>query len=220
MTAAPSDAQALYPYPMNQFLWNILLNYFWVWSLQDIDLPRYIPPYPRPSTHGLPKTNMRTQLVARSLAGTRADFVGWYCSDLSFVLLCSDPDPCEAHSCDRPFAVCTVRSGKAECSCPQICTADYNPVCGSDGKTYGNECGLKVSACENNKNITVVDSSNCEKKQGNFTSIASASPWVKTVIFLLSSCLTTKVFFCSRSKDRAVPVVQPNSNVWWSKSQL
>ena len=51
--------------------------------------------------------------------------------------------------------------GAPTCQCNEICTADYTPVCGSDGKTYPNECGLEVEACKTGKNLTVVKQGEC-----------------------------------------------------------
>ena len=50
-----------------------------------------------------------------------------------------------------------------EPKCPQACPKIYRPVCGSDGKTYPNECVLKVNACVNEENITVVHEGSCGK---------------------------------------------------------
>ena len=40
--------------------------------------------------------------------------------------------------------------------CPQFCTSHYLPVCGTDGKTYGNKCELKKAACKTGNNKLAV----------------------------------------------------------------
>ena len=47
--------------------------------------------------------------------------------------------------------------------CPEICTADYNPVCGSDGITYSNECKLKVKKCQvGNEDLEILNDGLCD----------------------------------------------------------
>ena len=51
----------------------------------------------------------------------------------------------------------------AEDKCRPLCQRIFMPVCGSDGKTYNNECLLKAANCLDNS-ITKVHESECNLK--------------------------------------------------------
>ena len=46
-------------------------------------------------------------------------------------------------------------------ACPMRCTMQYDPVCGSDGKTYGNECQLTSQSCQAKSSVRVAHKGAC-----------------------------------------------------------
>lgn len=73
-----------------------------------------------------------------------------------------ESDLCRQTKC--PFSgICQVEEnlkGIVRCACPD-CTEDEQPVCGSDGATYKNECFLRKESCERQMVISVVHAGHC-----------------------------------------------------------
>ena len=56
--------------------------------------------------------------------------------------------------------------------CPEFCTSLYDPVCGSNGVTYGNECEMNKATCNEETEVTVAFKGRCADGPGKLN-----KPW-------------------------------------------
>ncbi|XP_038145818.1 agrin isoform X3 [Cyprinodon tularosa] len=69
--------------------------------------------------------------------------------------------PCDESCTNCSFgAICDAQSG--QCVCPSECVESHQPVCGSDGHTYGSECELNVRSCKEQMELRVVSQGECK----------------------------------------------------------
>ena len=81
--------------------------------------------------------------------------------------LSAEPRSCVKHNCTHiPHSMCFMYSGKRHCKCIQACTSEQAEVCGSDRRTYRNECHLKRTACVNKENVHVLKHGSCPAGKG------------------------------------------------------
>ncbi|CAJ0962275.1 unnamed protein product, partial [Ranitomeya imitator] len=84
------------------------------------------------------------------------------------------PSPCLNTEC-RFGASCVVKNQQPVCECQQLCQSVYDPVCGSDSRTYGNPCELESTACALKKEIAIKHKGPCDRcKKCQFGAICEA----------------------------------------------
>ncbi|XP_029434147.1 LOW QUALITY PROTEIN: agrin [Rhinatrema bivittatum] len=74
----------------------------------------------------------------------------------------STPSPCLSLACTFG-ATCVVKNKEAVCECQQQCQSIYDPVCGSDNRTYGSSCELDAMACLLKKEMKVKHKGPCDR---------------------------------------------------------
>ncbi|XP_030277762.1 agrin isoform X6 [Sparus aurata] len=78
----------------------------------------------------------------------------------------SIPSPCLDKVCDHG-AVCVVKNNEPVCECPEACPQTSDPVCGSDGHSYGSPCEMRAMGCALQRAIHIQHKGPCDETCAN-----------------------------------------------------
>uniref|UniRef100_A0A8C7Y9E3 Agrin n=1 Tax=Oryzias sinensis TaxID=183150 RepID=A0A8C7Y9E3_9TELE len=95
-----------------------------------------------------------------SLCLTPPSFSADWPSDLN------TPSPCLDKVC-KHGAVCVVKNNEPVCECPEACQPTSDPVCGSDGHSYGSPCEMRAMGCAFQKTIHIQHKGLCDEACAN-----------------------------------------------------
>lgn len=66
---------------------------------------------------------------------------------------------CANRKCEY-YSQCVPKNNQSVCECP-ICDNEFEPICGSDGITYENQCKLELESCRSKKDIRTLYTGLC-----------------------------------------------------------
>ena len=98
------------------------------------------------------------------------------------------------------------KTGENECTCNRICTREYDPVCGTDGKTYSTECMMKLLVCEEGTDVTVKERGECPSI-GKCRSSFGCQGTCYAMYLFSRNAVWCHAMFCLRTKTPSICVL-------------